>query len=182
MRPYLTLAAAAFLGLCGLAHADTINVFTLNAPLANGTATGTVTLDATTGKFTASNISVTTSFGSSTFTGAPTSVQSQTSYTQNVFGASNSLYSFSLDIPLASLVGYTGGSLCSTGALCTGLTATNAAVLGLGADAASTGTLTLLSTTAPAPIAAVTPEPSSLILLGTGVLGLGVLMRRRRIA
>ena len=56
MRLLPVLAAAVVLGSLGVAHADTINTFSLSAVLVDGTASGTLVLDfETTGKFTASS-------------------------------------------------------------------------------------------------------------------------------
>ena len=176
MRLRLTLAAVAIACSFGIAHADTINTFNLNAVLTSGTALGTVTLDENTGKFTASNITVVAGGMSAVFTGAPISQTTATGLSSNVFATSaSSLVSFDLALPIASLVGYTGGSICTVTASCaldvTGVQFAGAADL---TDATS-GTLTLV------PAVVVTPEPSSLLLLATGVLVLGGIMRRRRV-
>ena len=175
MRFGLALAAVALAGSFGMAHADTLNTFNLSAVLTTGSASGTVTLDETTGKFTAANITVMASGASAVFTGAPIAQTTATGLSSNVFATSTlPLISFDLALPIASLIGYSGGSLCTITASCatdaTGVQLVNAADL---TDATS-GTLTLV------PATGVTPEPSSLLLLATGVFVLGGIMKRRR--
>ena len=180
MRLRFVLAAVTLLSAVGMARANTLSTFNLSATLTSGTATGTLILDSTTGKFTDANILVTSTAGSATFTGAPTSSIATTGLSSNVFATSSSpLLSFDLALPLASLKGYAGGSLCTITALCatdsSGVQLLGAADL---ADVTS-GTLTLVPSI---PVAAtVTPEPPSLLLIGTGVLVLGSFMRRRTV-
>jgi hypothetical protein len=88
-------------------------------------------------------------------------------------GHSNSLF---LAFPLVSLVGYTGGPLCgeqsgSCGVAPIGGAAGFQLVSELFINGAKTPTEVLITATA-------TPEPSSLLLLGTGLLGLPPLIRR----
>lgn len=175
MRLQLVLAAATILSSFGAARADTFNLFNLSAILENGTATGTVTLDQTTGKFTASNIKYvySTSSGSSSyiFTGAGVDNGSGSGYNSSLFtSTTDSEVTFQLALPLQSLINYKGGQLCTAGMQCATY---DSSVQYMSKDAydVTSGTLTL-------PVA-VTPEPSALVLLGTGVLATGSLVRRR---
>ena len=173
MRLRFVAVAALLFGSLGIAHADTMNTFNLSATLINGSATGTLTLNATTGSFTDSSIKVVTSGGTTYFSGAPTS-SSGTGYSSIFFATTTpSLFDFQLALPAASLKGYAGGSLCTTTAPCFGDAAGVQAVGAADLDDVTAGTLTL------APAVGVTPEPSSLLLLGTGVLVLGTFLKRR---
>src|ERR1700712_3408779 len=120
MRSFVALAGAILLGVCGIAHADTVNTLNLNETFGNGSAAGTVTLDATTGIFSASNILYTSFLGNSTFTGAATSSTDQGAFNKVVFGSSNPLVTLTLFLPVDSLMGYVGGSVCTTTASCSG--------------------------------------------------------------
>ena len=172
MRLQLVLLATAAFSSIGVAHANTVSTFALSATLVDGSVSGTVTLDKTTGLFTTSNLSVMTSGGSAIFTGAPTSFASGSNYTTNVFASSATSIVFDLVLPLNSLMSYTGGSLCTSALLCSGRES-GLDLSGTILDPVTSGSLTANSVVTPI------PEPPSLLLLGTGVLVLGVLMRRR---
>ncbi len=153
--------------LTGVAHADTIARFNFQGSslfygMADDTNTvsGTTTIDTTTGQvqsisFVADGLS---------FSG----VNSQ-SGAEVLVGSSNAAFSFSE----ASLIGYTGSTFNLSGA-------NDLYVGSLTADpSAASGTLSLtpvLDATTPA---AITPEPASLFMISTGVLGLALVVRRK---
>jgi hypothetical protein len=172
------LLAAAILATSLIAHADTLSTFDLNATTASGgSASGTVTLDATTGLFTSADITVLTQGGQFLFNGVP--VPFITSFATVTFVPDSLNNTFILSLPGSSLIGYTGGELCSVLLHCGNSMVSEpsqffANMTGpLSSDFVEAGTLTLASS-------APTPEPSSIALLATGLLGAVHFTRRRR--
>jgi hypothetical protein len=176
-----------FLGMVSLplaARADEIFDVNINWDLVGGSSSGftpgsggliegTITLDGT--SFTALNLVA-------TFPSAPFPQIDITGISDQ--GAANGLYyvdnigNLQLVLPVSSLIGYAGGSICVSTSVpsCGDMTVFDPQVPGLDVSDFSvvSGTLT------PVP-PAVTPEPGSFVLLGTGVLGcVGLACQRRK--
>jgi PEP-CTERM motif len=165
----LVLASAA------LAHADNIITFQIvNGSLTTGEAVnGLVVIDTTLGSIVSENVMT-------TFDGTPydfTTPDGQTltdhDYYWNFTDGTADGDIFQLSVPLPGLIGYTGSTVCSATTPCyDAANNTNyegAFISAAGDDFITTGSLVP------------TPEPSGLLLLGTGVMGmLGAAYRRRK--
>lgn len=185
MRYLFRILFAATIAILGLdavtrAKADTITTFDLNTPMYYGDATGTFTLDATTGAFTSG--SLTASYMGQSVTVDTIQSQSETNgmYTLVLDSASAPGTSFDLFLPAATLVGYNGGAIESY--------ANNPSLTSFVnyqgyADPMMSGELDLTSTTAGGAAggtAAQTPEVATFVLLLTGLVPMSYVARRRR--
>jgi hypothetical protein len=178
IQPFL---AAAILATSLIVHADTLSTFDLNATtVSGGSASGTVILDATTGLFTSADITVMTQGGQFLFNDVPVPNPVSSFGSPTVTFWKDSLNNeFYLSLPVSSLTGYSGGELCSALLYCGNFMASFpseffANMTGpLSSDVVEVGTLTLATSAPP-------PEPSSMALLATGLLGAVHLTRRRR--
>jgi hypothetical protein len=182
---FVTAVLAGVLLLTLPGYADQVTVFDLTTVYQppqpqqpNGTASGTVTIDTTTGVVEAIDLS---------FAGEPGSVSPSTLW--DVYGTppnafveineswitpKNAFYDVEIVLPVDTLVGYAGGSICIKAAPCysDSFSGFSSGISQL--ESYSSGQLT-----------PITPEPTSLILFGTGISGLVVIFRRklfRRIA
>ncbi len=176
------LFTAALIGASSLtARADT-TFYLNNVIFANSgeAATGSITIDTSAGDVTAADISYPFTGPSDVFN----SLGGQSAgsvYDVQIYDAAGD--DLSINLPNASLVGYTGGTFCSGANLCYDSGDGNyddvTALIDSSnnfADYFNSGSLSL---TAPGSASA-TPEPESLVLLGTGILGaLGVARRKR---
>jgi PEP-CTERM motif len=179
VRFYQLLCVAALLGAGATAYADTFSFqFTMGTSGVIGSGTITATPDASiAGAFDVTDISG--SYGGTAITGPlPCSTYSPsdpcTTSSGNTFDYDNLLYPSGVSSVQVTEVDHAGIGFLLGG-------------IPVGVGAASTHTVTFLDSTAPAgapPISATftvspTPEPSSVALLGSGVLGIALSLRRR---
>lgn len=168
------IAAVLFLPALA-AYADTVTTFnfagTFDLGTVPDTASGTVTIDTTSGAVQTIDLTFPTL---SSEAGVPSTMSESYGPPQNFtqigetwIGQPGMNYyaGIGLDIPVASLVGYAGGNICSLDDPCAD--ATSGIVIGIDGYDFIDGTLSP------------TPEPSSLTLLGAGALAMVGMMRDR---
>lgn len=164
MRLSLFAAAAALLSASLAAHADILTTFTVTGTFPDSTLAGTITIDTTTGSATAIDVSL-SSPEATTFTTISSQVPAYggaNEYEINTIAGNEELQ---LLLNSASLIGYTGGSLT------TPPYDSDLEVNGQFYEDLTSGQVTVPTS--------VTPEPSSIALLGTGLLGVAGVVRKR---
>ncbi len=177
MRLLPILAAAALLPASLIAHADTIfnlgGSFTTNGtPSApGGNLTGTITLNSASNGFSAIDATITNSTDTYRFT--TVNYQFQGGYDNYVVEAFDGPIVLNLAIAFNNtLAGYAGSALCSVSSPCSNISNYNPNGDLSVQDDLFAGSVTPQALTA-------TPEPSSFLLLGTGLLGIAGIARRR---
>jgi len=181
---FAAIAVIAFSSLA--AKADTISTFSLSNFTFNtgGTATGTVAIDTTTGV--ATGVDVTFTLGSTVdhFTGVDSQAFNVIAYIVSSLDVAGD--DLVLALPVTSLVGYAGGVVCAIDNPCNPGGGGYGNIQGPGGVPPfyvfESGALTFESSETTGGPTGVTPEPSTIALLATGLIGTcGAIRRRIRI-
>lgn len=174
MHRLFVLVSALFLSLAMSLSAKADTVFNLtNGTFQSGaTIQGTININTTTGQFTSANLTYQLGSMISVFNG-PFANWGETFDMMQFFGY---LYDpagdlFLIDLPVSWIINYKGGPICSNASLCNDYFGFYQSASG-DVDPSASGILVP---------AVVTPEPSSFLLLSTGVSAALALGRRRQL-
>jgi hypothetical protein len=183
----ILLVAAALCVSSLAARADT--VFDLNATLQYGSISGTITLNDSSTAFSGIDLTFVDDFRDEVWTFTTinaqqipwTTVAPMLSVFTSVTESPNGRLFVEFNLPVDSLAGYDGGTIC-TSTFTLACSTTLGYPYPVGIDSFLTGTGDpydgFLSGTL-TPVPSMTPEPSAFALLGTGLLGVAGVVRKR---